>query len=106
MEIAKEKETTKDMAAEYSWTKASLGYIRDAFEILNYLRLHVYQHEQSHVEIKNRLANLDKEIQTTEADFTKSLKAIREWMRTYQPTLDEATKDYADKLGRATQLER
>lgn len=56
------------------------------------------------IELENKVdkleGKLDGELKTLREIFTN----IQKWMKRYQPILDEAEKDYKDKVGRATKL--
>jgi hypothetical protein len=51
----------------------------------------------------NKLRSLDEQIE----EITKALVGINEWKKEYaQPLLEEAEKDYSDKLGKVTKIDK
>jgi hypothetical protein len=50
-------------------------------------------------------AKIDR-LEETMTKVTTALDGIKQWMEKYQPVLEEAEKDYGDKLGRVGEVER
>jgi hypothetical protein len=61
---------------------------------------------QAPVGLDSRVEELERKFESEIKSLSKILSLILQWIKTYQPVLEEAAKDYADKLGRVEKLDK
>jgi hypothetical protein len=58
------------------------------------------------VSLETRVVELENKFESEIKTLSKILSLVLQWIRNYQPVLDEAVKDYTDKLGRIKNLDK
>jgi len=84
-----------------SMIRAVLNMHNDTRKRLDITDLRVNTSLQTHEE---RLQRLENRLVSEITQFADVLSQIQNWMKEYQPTLDEAKKDYGNKLGKVTKF--
>jgi len=58
------------------------------------------------IDFDSRLIKVENALENEVKSLSRILSLILQWIRMYQPVLDEAAKDYTGKLGRVKKLEK